>query len=178
MNLPKTTDLEALKNLVKTLRGNYLKKTDAQELIKKAIAESGHTIFESVDTIPDIETAKDNVLYLVPNEKSGVLDIYAKVGDTVKKLSDTNIDLSEYVKKEQGKGLISEEEKTKLSGVAENATKVEIGEEPGTILINGEKKVIFEVATEEEIQAVIDRLLEPIESTEPSQPEESGEENT
>ena len=172
MSLPKVANLQGLIEYTQALKENYLKKTDADELIKKAVAESGHASFESVDEIPSVETAKDNVLYLVPNTESGVMDIYAKVGDSVKKLADTNIDLSGYVQKEEGKELIETTKITKLDGIAENATKVEIGTKEGTILINGVEKTLFEVATEEEIQEVIDDLI----GTTPSIPSE--EENT
>ena len=82
------------------------------------------------------------------------MDIYAKIGDTMKKLADTNIDLSGYVQKETGKELIDSTKITKLDGVAENATKVEMGTKEGTIVINGEEKTLFEVATKEDLDAV------------------------
>ena len=158
-NLPKMTSLESLNEYTKALKQSYLKKTDAETMIKKAVAESGHARFEKADTLPSAETAEQNVLYLVPNAESGVMDIYAKIGEQMQKLADTNIDLSGYVLKENGKELIATEKVTKLDGIAENATKVEMGTEAGTILINGEVQKIYEVATDAEVQAVINELI-------------------
>lgn len=159
MSLPKVTYLEGLAKYTQALKQNYMKKTDAEEMIKTAVAQAGHASFEEVDSIPTVETAKENVLYLVPNTESNVMDIYAKVGDTVKKLADTNIDLSGYVQKEEGKELITTEKVTKLDGIAEGATKVEAGEKEGTILVNGQEVTLYEVATEAEIQQLIDELV-------------------
>ena len=157
--LPKVANLQGLKDYTRALKTHYLKRTDAEEMIKTAIAQAGHASFESVDSIPTLETAKENVLYLVPNVESGVLDIYAKFGDAIKKLADTNIDLSGYVQKEDGKELVDTEKIIKLDGIAEGATKVEQGTKEGTILINGEEVTLYEIATEEEVQEVIDELI-------------------
>lgn len=73
----------------------------AQDVLD-AIADAGHAHFEVVDTKPTAANAKDNVMYLVMNEKTGFYDIYIKVtkdGKTeVVLLDDTTVDLSEYVK--------------------------------------------------------------------------------
>lgn len=101
--------------------------TNAQvvQAIQAAIAATGHASFEKVDAVPDAESAEENVLYLVLNEETGYYDIYAKVGEEVVRLDDTTVKLENYVEKEEGKGLSSNdyttEEKTKLAGIAENA---------------------------------------------------------
>lgn len=95
--------------------------------INTAISKSGHARFEKADSIPSAATAKENVLYLVMNAKTGHYDIYAKVGDKVELLDDTTVDLSGYVQKETGKGLSTNDyttaEKTKLAGIADGANK-------------------------------------------------------
>ena len=95
--------------------------------INTAISKSGHASFEKADSIPSAATAKENVLYLVMNAKTGHYDIYAKVGDKMELLDDTTVDLSGYVQKETGKGLSTNDyttaEKTKLAGIADGANK-------------------------------------------------------
>ena len=95
--------------------------------INTAISKSGHASFEKADSIPSAATAKENVLYLVMNAKTGHYDIYAKVGDKMELLDDTTVNLSGYVQKETGKGLSTNDyttdEKTKLAGIADGANK-------------------------------------------------------
>ena len=87
--------------------------------------------FKKVDSIPSIETAEDNVLYLVMNSKTNHYDIYAKVDSEVVLLDDTTVDLSGYatveelnkkVDKVDGKQLSTEDyttaEKEKLAGLS------------------------------------------------------------
>lgn len=57
------------------------------------------------------------------------------------------VDLSGYVEKEDGKGLSTEdystEDKTKLAGIAEGATKVEAGTANGSIKIGGVETAVY-----------------------------------
>ncbi len=73
------------------------------------------------------------------------------------------VDLTNYVEKETGKGLTTEDytsaEKTKLSGVAEGATKVEASETDGNIKINGTETPVVSIATDEEVAAVINAIF-------------------
>ena len=99
--------------------------------VATAIAATGHASFKKINSIPTAETAEDNVLYLVMNDKTKHYDIYAKVDSEVVLLDDTTVDLSGYatveelnkkVDKVEGKGLSTEDyttaEKTKLAGLA------------------------------------------------------------
>lgn len=101
--------------------------TEVETSIKAAIAASGHAHFEKADKVPSAEEAKDNYLYLVMNETTHYYDIYAKVGAEVVRLDDTTVDLSNYVTKEEGKGLshndFTDALKAKLEGVDEGANK-------------------------------------------------------
>lgn len=98
--------------------------TDSQiaTKIQEAIAKSGHAAFEKADTVPDPSTAKENVLYLVMNATTKHYDIYALVSGKMELLDDTTVDLSNYVEKETGKGLSTNdyttEEKNKLAGLS------------------------------------------------------------
>lgn len=98
--------------------------------VATAIAATGHASFKKINSIPTAETAEDNVLYLVMNDKTKHYDIYAKVDSEVVLLDDTTVDLSGYatveelnkkVDKVEGKGLSTEDyttaEKTKLAGL-------------------------------------------------------------
>jgi hypothetical protein len=104
---------------------NFQTNEQVAAAIQAAIAESGHAIFQRVDAVPEAATAQTNILYLVLNEETQHYDIYAKVGEEMELLDDTTVDLSNYVEKENGKGLSTNdyttEEKEKLAGIAEGA---------------------------------------------------------
>lgn len=135
--------------------------SDAQveAAIQAAISATGHASFERADAVPDADTAKDNVLYLVMNAKTNHYDIYAKVSDEVVLLDDTSVDVDGYVEKEDGKGLsandFTDAEKSKLATVAEGATKVEATAGSGTIKINGTQVTLFDIATDAEVTEML-----------------------
>ena len=100
--------------------------------INTAISNSGHASFQKVDAVPEVDTAQENILYLVMNTTTKHYDIYAKIkgdGDnyTMELLDDTTVDLSGKVDKVAGKGLSTNDyttaEKTKLAGIATGANK-------------------------------------------------------
>lgn len=106
--------------------------SEVNAAIQTAISASGHAAFEKVDTVPTVDAAEDNMLYLVMNSGTGHYDIYAKVGEEVVLLDDTTVDLTGYVEKEEGKGLsdnnFTDALKTKLEGVPEVAADTEVAE--------------------------------------------------
>ena len=98
--------------------------------INTAISNSGHASFQKVDAVPEVDTAQENILYLVMNTTTKHYDIYAKIkgdGDnyTMELLDDTTVDLSGKVDKVAGKGLSTNDyttaDKTKLAGIAAGA---------------------------------------------------------
>ena len=96
--------------------------------IQTAIAKTGHASFQKVDTVPGVDSATENVMYLVLNPKTKHYDIYAKIKGangsyTMEQLDDTAVDLSGYMQKENGKRLMTDAEGTKLAGIAEGANK-------------------------------------------------------
>lgn len=117
----------AVPTKVSELANDRLFQTNSEvaQAIQTAIAKTGHASFKKVDAVPDAETAEDNVMYLVMNSKTKHYDIYAKVENEVVLLDDTTVDLTNYVEKEEGKGLSTNdyttEEKEKLAGIAEGA---------------------------------------------------------
>jgi len=129
----------------------YQTKTEVDTAIGAAIAASGHAHFEKVDSIPTADAAEENTLYLVMNTTTNHYDIYAKVGEEVVLLDDTTVDLSNYVTKETGKGLstndYTDDEKTKLSNISEGATKVASSTTNGNIVIDGTETKVYEHPT-------------------------------
>lgn len=106
--------------------------TSAQvvEAINTAISKSGHASFEKAASVPTVDAAKENVLYLVLNTTTKHYDIYAKIKGsngsyTMELLDDTTVDLSGKVDKVAGKGLSTNDyttaEKNKLAGIADGA---------------------------------------------------------
>lgn len=95
--------------------------TEVSQAIQTAISKTGHAVFKKVDAVPEAAAAEDNVLYLVMNSKTKHYDIYAKVENEVVLLDDTTVDLTNYVEKEDGKGLSTNdyttEDKEKLAGL-------------------------------------------------------------
>lgn len=95
--------------------------SEVAQAIQTAIAATGHASFKKVDAVPSPEEAEANVMYLVMNSKTKHYDIYAKVENEVVLLDDTTVDLTNYVEKEEGKGLSTNdyttEEKKKLAGL-------------------------------------------------------------
>lgn len=100
--------------------------------ISTAISKSGHASFQKVDAVPAVDSAQENIMYLVMNSTTKHYDIYAKIKGasgtyTMELLDDTTVDLSGKVDKVTGKGLSTNDfttaEKTKLDGIAEGANK-------------------------------------------------------
>lgn len=92
----KLINLKQLITLGETIENKgYQTLTQVEELISAAIAENVTPHFEKVDTLPTAETAKENTFYLYMNADTGFYDIYALVGESVVRLDDTTVDLTE-----------------------------------------------------------------------------------
>ena len=106
---------------------NFQTNAQVAAAIQQAISQSGHAVFTKVAAVPAAADAQTNTLYLVMNADTGHYDIYAKVDDAMELLDDTTVDLTNYVEKETGKGLSTNDfttaEKEKLAGIAEGANK-------------------------------------------------------
>lgn len=84
------TDLvtvQSLKNALSRTKTEYL----------SAIVENGGATFKTVESIPEVADAEENVLYLVKNAESGYYDIYAIINDTMEWLDNTSVNLDGYV---------------------------------------------------------------------------------
>lgn len=85
----KTSDLEN--------DSDYQTGDEVGTAVAEAVAGAGHASFEVAESVPDAESAESNVLYLVYNSDTGYYDIYALVGESVVRLDDTTVDLTDYV---------------------------------------------------------------------------------
>ena len=96
--------------------------------------------------------AGTNVVIVQDESEEYKFDVYAG-----------EIDLSDYIQKQEGKDLsdnnYSDDDKEKLDGVAEGATKVTASETAGHININDVDTAVIDVATDEEAKAVIDKYF-------------------
>lgn len=86
-----------LSDALKQLIDGKMDSESVETAINNAIAASEHLRFEEAETAPEPANAESNVLYLVKNDETGFYDIYALVGESVVRLDDTSIDLSNYV---------------------------------------------------------------------------------
>lgn len=77
----------------------YQTDTDVLATVNAKIAEINHAVFQKVDAVPAVSDAEANVLYLVPNGDK--MDIYAKIGEEMVLIDDTDTDLSGYALKSE-----------------------------------------------------------------------------
>jgi len=180
----KLTKLAALKELAQRVERDYALKTelptkvsdltndsnfqtDAQ--VAAAVAAADHLMRKKVASVADIDpTAADaaKYIYMVPKTggKNGdKYDEYMVLDGAVEPVGDWAVDLSGYVQKEEGKGLSTNDyttaDKEKLAGIAAQATKVEAADGSGTIHINGTAVTLFEVATDAEVEEMLDEVF-------------------
>lgn len=83
----KVVNVKALKDTATRIKTEYL----------AAISKAGHARFQKSDTVPDADTAEENVLYLVHNDETGHYDVYALIDGVVELLDDTTVSLDGYV---------------------------------------------------------------------------------
>lgn len=76
---------------------NFQTDTQVSTAIQSAISSTGHASFEVAESVPDAESAQENILYLVKNDTTGYYDIYALVSGEVVRLDDTTVNLTDYV---------------------------------------------------------------------------------
>ena len=121
VNIPVPTKVSQLTN-----DSAYQTSAQVASAVSTAISKSGHASFLKVSAVPAVDSAQENILYLVMNSTTRHYDIYAKIkGDsgsyTMELLDDTTVDLSGKVDKVSGKGLSTNDyttaEKTKLAGL-------------------------------------------------------------
>lgn len=111
----------------------YQTDTEVSAAISKAVAAADHLkrkIVESTSAI-DLKAADaSQYIYMVPKGTAGDADKYDEymvIDGVLEKMGDWGVDLSNYVQKETGKGLSTNDytdaEKAKLGGIEEGANK-------------------------------------------------------
>ena len=148
------------------------------EQVAAAVASADHLkrkIVESADAIAPAAADADRYIYMV--RKAGGApgdryDEYMVIDGAVGRVGDWSVDLSGYVRKEEGRGLstndFTDADKARLDSVSEGATKVEAGEANGTIKIDGAVLAVYtepedvvhgEFASDEEVAGMLDEVF-------------------
>lgn len=148
------------------------------EQVAAAVASADHLkrkIVESADAIAPAAADADRYIYMV--RKAGGApgdryDEYMVIDGAVERVGDWSVDLSGYVRKEEGRGLstndFTDADKARLDSVSEGATKVEAGEANGTIKIDGAVLAVYtepedvvhgEFASDEEVAGMLDEVF-------------------
>lgn len=133
--------------------------------VAAAVAAADHLkrkIVASVDAIDKTADDAAQYIYMVlkGSTKSGdKYDEYMVIDGEVERVGDWTVDLSGYQPTEEGKGLSTEDystaDKTKLTGIAEGATKVEASDNDGAIKINGADVQVVNIATDAEVAEML-----------------------
>lgn len=99
---------------IATALADYMTTSEVNDAITSAIAAAAHIRFEVADTLP--ETGEANVIYLVPNGKTGsnVKDEYMWIDGKWEVLGSTAIDLTAYWSKDELVAMTAEELKAIL----------------------------------------------------------------
>ncbi|MBR2132585.1 MAG: hypothetical protein IJ955_08685 [Oscillospiraceae bacterium] len=103
-------DLEAMGVRVTAIEeAGYQTAEQVEAIAKAAVAASGHAKFVEAESDPTAEgfVGEDNVMYLWPAADGDGYSIYAKIGDEMKLMGHTKVDLSGYSTTEQMTAAIS-----------------------------------------------------------------------
>lgn len=170
----KVTELGALEALAARLVGNIPSNVSqltndagyqTAEQVAAQVAAADHLTRKKVASLDaiDLESADAaQYIYMVPKEDSGdgdKYDEYMVLDGALEPVGNWAVDLSDYQKKQDGAGLYPDADKAKLESVAEGATKVEASETPGCVKIGGVDVRVVEIATDAEVNAMLDRVF-------------------
>ena len=173
----KVTELGALEALAERLAGNIPSKVSqltndagyqTAEQVAAQVAAADHLTRKIVASVEDIDTEAedaDKFVYMVPkvgsenSESENRYDEYMVINGALEPVGNWAVDLSDYQKKQEGAGLYPDTDKEKLAGMAKGATKVEASETPGCVKINGADVQVVEIATDAEVNAMLDRVF-------------------
>lgn len=133
--------------------------------VAAAVAAADHLKRKKVESADAIDLTADDAaqyIYMVPKTggKNGdKYDEYMVLDGALEPVGDWKVDLSGYVPVEEGKGLSTNdyttEDKTKLGGIAEGATKVTASTTPGTIKVDGADISVVDIATDAEVTEML-----------------------
>ena len=137
--------------------------------VAAAIEDREHltkVIVESVEAINLEADDADRYIYLVPKgtgKNKNKYDEYMVLDGALEPVGDWKVNLSGYVQKEDGKDLSSNdytsEDKEKLGGIAEGATKVEASETDGAVKINGVEVQVVAIASDAEVAEMLNEVF-------------------
>lgn len=137
--------------------------SETAQAIATAIAETGHSSIKIVETVPQTEEAQANVMYFVKNTDTGYYDIYCLIEDTVVRIDDTSVNLTDYVTNTQLtealKGLVKLTSfSTEVSGEGNVITDVSYDSASGKFIFTKGIAALtesdFKEITEEEIKSL------------------------
>lgn len=144
-------------------------KFQTESQVAATVAAADHLkrkIVASTDAIDPAAADAGQYIYMIlkSTAKNGdKYDEYMVIDGAVEKVGDWSIDLSGYQPKEDSKGLSTNDytdaDKAKVDGVAAGATKVEASETPGHIKINGTDTAVVDMATDDEVTAMLNEVF-------------------
>lgn len=82
------TQLQMQAERIKAELAKYSQTEEIGTLIEEKIASENLSGLQSVETVPTLETAKANTLYLYKNKDSGKYEIYTLIGGEIIRLDD------------------------------------------------------------------------------------------
>lgn len=169
-NLEKLTNLEALKKLgeaakkaISTKIGSVYKPVGSKEFAQ--LPDPAKELVGNVYNISDKFTTNEKFVDGTGKEMPAGTNIVVVEVDGEYKFDALAgmVDTSEFVTKDGAKVLSTNdyttEEKTKLAGIKEGATKTEASETEGNIKIDGVEVPVVSIASDEEVQAIIDEIF-------------------
>lgn len=141
--------------------------------VAAAVAAADHLkrkIVANTDAIDVSAADAAQYIYMVQKgtAKSGdKYDEYMVIDGAVERVGDWTVDLSGYVEKQEGKGLSSNdytaEDKDKLAGISEGATKVTASETAGAVKVDGVDVPVVELATDAEVTEMLAEVFDTAE---------------
>lgn len=151
-----------------TNNSGYQTATEVAAAVAAGVAAADHITRRIVSSVDDIDlTADDAGKYIYMVSKDGAdgdqYDEYMVLNGVLEKVGDWSVDLSDYVQKEDGKVLSSNDftdaDKEKLEGVAEGATKVTASSVPGAINVDGNQVDVVKIATDSEVGEMLNDIF-------------------
>lgn len=151
-----------------TNNSGYQTATEVAAAVAAGVAAADHITRRIVSSVDDIDlTADDADKYIYMVSKDGAdgdqYDEYMVLNGVLEKVGDWSVDLSDYVQKEDGKGLSSNDftdaDKEKLEGIAEGATKVTASSVPGAINVDGNQVDVVKIATDSEVGEMLNDIF-------------------
>lgn len=172
------SDVESLKSSMETVsaavdtkanKADVYTKQETDKAIADKIAEVDHLkriTKASVDVIDVDAPDAEEYIYMIPNAETGNYDEYMVIDGEIEKVGDWKVDLTDYAKVEDlddkvdkvaGSRLMTEDEGTKLAGIAEGAEKNFISSVSEDFKVTDGKLSVIEIA-QSKVRGLVDAL--------------------